>query len=248
MRTHAGDGNLGFEDLATLFLETLKTDLPTAVAGFTSVMTKRGVLPGCTRVFEYAGTPLNVPAAFAGPGFAAPGTQNFGAIALAPGMLQVSVDVSNATAVHVTFQVPAPPTGGVSLGTQGTPFAPVVLGKFGQPLSWTAKLAHDADVTADAVGDTDPSIQTYTVSFDVPDGSQTLFLQIANKGQKDGNYSDFTVTQDAKPTPPPATPPATVTTTTCDCSTPGTASSSSPLALGVLATLGLALGLRRRRR
>ena len=247
MRTHAGDGNLGFEELATLFVETLKTDLPSAVAGFTSVMTKRGVLPGCTRVFEYGGAPLNVPAAFGGPGFAAPGTQNFGKIALAPGMLQVSVDVSNATAVHVTFQVPAAAGGGL-FGSQGTPFTPVVLGKFGQPLAWKANLSNDADVTADAKGDGDPSIQTYTASFDVPDGSASLFLQIANKGQKDGNYSDFTVTQDARPTPPPPTAPAaTVTTTTCNCSTPGTGS-SPPLALGVLATFGLALGLRRRRR
>ena len=247
MRTHAGDGNLGFEDLATLFLETLKTDLPSAVAGFTSVMTKRGVLPGCTRVFEYKGAPLNVPAAFGGPGFAAPGTQNFGSIAMAPGMLQVSVDVSNATAVHVSFQVPVPASGGL-LGSQGTPFKPVLLGKFNQAITWTAKLAQDADVTADPKGDGDPSIQTYTASFDVPDGSQTLFLQIASKGQQDGNYSDFTVTQDAKPAPPPPVTPATVTTTSCTCSMPGTSSSSSPLALGVLTTLGLALGLRRRRR
>ena len=248
MRTHAGDGSLGFEDLATLFLETLKTDLPSAVAGFTSVMTKRGVLPGCTRVFEYKGAPLNVPAAFDGPGFAAPGTQNFGSVALVPGMLQVSVDVSNATAVHVSFKVPVPASGGL-LGSQGTPFKPVLLGKFEQAISWTPKLAHDADVTADPTGDADPSLQTYTASFDVPDGSQTLFLQIASKGQQDGNYSDFTVTQDAKPAPPPpATPAATVTTTTCTCSMPGTGSSSPPLALGVLATLGLALGLRRRRR
>lgn len=221
MRTHAGDGDLGYEDLATLFLETLKTDLPSAVDGFTAVMTKRGVLPGCTRVFAYGGTPLNVPASFTGPGFAAPGTQNFGKLALAPGMLQVSVDVSKATAVHVSFLVPVPASGGVSLGNQGTPFKPVVLAKFGQPVSWTKSVAHDADVTAEATGDADPTLQTYTASFDVPDGSETLYLQIANKGQQDGNYSDFTITQDAKPEPPPATPPpATVTTTSCSCSTP----------------------------
>ena len=246
MRTHAGDGNLGYEDLANLFLETLKTDLPSAVAGFTSVMTKRGVLPGCTRVFAYGGTPMNVPAAFGGPGFSAPGTQNFGQIKLAPGMLQVSVDVSNATAVHVKFSVPAPGSGGL-FGSQGTPFTPVLLGKFGQALTWKANLSNDADVNVDAKGDADPTNQTYTVDIDVPDGSTSLFLQIASKGQNDGNYSDFTVTQDAKPEPPPTTPPATVTTTTCTCSMPGTGS-SPPFALVVLGTLGVALGLRRRRR
>ena len=131
-------------------------------------MKARGVLPSCERIFEWKGAPIKPFLAKVG-GFAAPGAPSRGLTNLAPGMIQVHAPLPAETGkVTVKFSSRA---GGASpnpLQGQGTPFTPVVLVKFGKPLTWTVSLGeakHDADATAE------PAVSGVRESaFDVPAG------------------------------------------------------------------------------
>jgi MYXO-CTERM domain-containing protein len=135
----------------------------------------------------------------------------------------------------------------------GTKFTPKLLVKFDAPLTWTTKgkVTSDADVTVDCVGDMDKSIQTYTATFDVPEGATFATLQIGNAGDQDGTYGDITL--DVTPLPVPAdagtdsgTGPQKVAAG-CSCDAPGSGSVPGPL--GAVVGLGLVglLAARRRR-
>jgi MYXO-CTERM domain-containing protein len=256
MRTNPGKPELNYGEAVQLFLATLKTDLPAAATSLEDEMTKgRGILPECSRVHEWAGKPLDPPASWPG-GFTAPGKGSLGITAnrgdLAPGILQLHVPLASpALQVVVTFQsVQQQQASGGLFGPQGTPFAPVVLARFGGPIEWTTsgKITATSDVRVDAVGDKAKPIQTYTATLDVPQGTTELSLQIANAGDQDGSYQGVSLQivpqeQPQNPTNPPVTPQSSG----CSCSTPPT-SGPGPWA-GVLGGLALAgLGLRRRRR
>ena len=268
MRTHAGDGDLGYQDATKFFLESLKIDLPKGADALEAEMGARGVLPGCTRVFKFAGTPIAAAKGVTSPGaFAAPGKANVQGAALAPGMMQVSMDLpKGTTAVTVTFRSKA--AAASPLGGGGTPFVPVVLAKLGKPLMWTTKgkVASDADVTAEATGDGAKTTQVYTARVPVPEGAESIYVQIANKGDSDGSYDQLNlategvVPTEEKPVPeegkpsvdkgtPPApaadTPPTTTTSSGCACSFP--AQQSAPLG-ALMAGIGALAFLTRRRR
>jgi MYXO-CTERM domain-containing protein len=257
MRLNSGKGDLGYEDLVKLFLATLKTDLPNAATALETEMTmKRGILPGCTRIFPWQGKllypkkndPLN-------PGFwAGPSKGNFmGMPATPPGMLQVKVDLAEPTAnMTVTFHHPIQ-QGGNLLGMMGTPFTAKMLAKFGAPITWTTKgnIAHDADVSVDCTSDGNKMLETWTATFDVPADATVAYLQVSNVGDQDGEYGDIQITTTpAEPMPmddagviPPKPVPTPVTG--CSCNTPGSPAGSA----GALLGLGLAglLAFRRRR-
>jgi MYXO-CTERM domain-containing protein len=258
MRSNAGKGDLGYEDAVNLFLAVLKADLPSGATALETEMTqKRGILPICDRTYTYAGKALHpTKVDIRSPGYwAGPGKQNFvGAPVIAPGMLQVKLpfDVP-AQSVAITFKSPVP-AGGVSMFmNMGTKFTPKLLVKFDAPLTWTTKgkVTSDADVTVDCVGDMDKSIQTYTATFDVPEGATFATLQIGNAGDQDGTYGDITL--DVTPLPVPAdagtdsgTGPQKVAAG-CSCDAPGSGSVPGPL--GAVVGLGLVglLAARRRR-
>jgi MYXO-CTERM domain-containing protein len=191
--------------------------------------------------------------------FAAPGKLSAGASDVAPGIIQVAKDLAaGTTQVTVTFSS-TPAQAGLGLGAQGTPFAPTVLAKFGNPVQWTTsgKLASNADVTADAKGNGAQPAQTYTATVAVPDGAKRVWVQIANKGDQDGSYDKvdlaLTVAQTTGPadTPPPETappsaPPSSSSSSGCSCHVPRT---NDPTAGGIFAALMVvtAFALRRKR-
>ena len=73
----APGGDLGYEDLTTLFVTSIKTEIDQATAdAFSQELTKRGALPACQRVIEYAGTPLSGTDPFLGKAIIAPGTES----------------------------------------------------------------------------------------------------------------------------------------------------------------------------
>ena len=75
MRTNPGRGDLGYDDLAKLFLATLGTDLPAGATALTTAMTARGVLPSCERIVEPKNGSVKAIEAIIG-GFASPGLQS----------------------------------------------------------------------------------------------------------------------------------------------------------------------------
>ena len=256
MRNNTGRGDLGYDDLAKLFSATLATDLPAGKTALETAMTGRGVLPSCERILESTGAPIKAAVPGLG-GFEAPGTQSVSFGAVAPGIIQIhakaTADIGQVT---VTFTSPKASGGTNPLGGGGTPFAPVVLAKFGKPITWTANDAggtHDADKSVDASGTT-----KMTATFDVPAATTDVYVQIANKGESDGAYDGITVALAPSATTPPVTtdPPATTPPATagsdsggCGCSTPGqTPGGMGALPIGIVAGLAMAAGVVRRRR
>jgi MYXO-CTERM domain-containing protein len=254
MRTNAGKGDLGYEDLTNLFLTALETDLPAGAAALEKAMTGRNVLPGCNRAIEYKGAPIKAPGGVGG--FAAPGTANLNGGTTAPGIVQVTQALpARSKQITLTF-TSRPATGQSPFGGGGTPFTPVVLVKFDKPVTWTTKgaLAPDADATVDATGDNGKPLVKYTATVDVPEGVTSVYAQIGNKGESDGNYDslELSVVVDPapeQPAPPPNDPPAPAGSSDssgCSVSSPA-APSTLPLGGFVLGGLGLAALVARRR-
>lgn len=256
LRTNPGRGDLGYDDLAKLFLATLTTDLPAGATALDTAMKARGILPSCERILELKDGSVRAIEPIVG-GFTAPGLQSIPLGEVAPGIIQVHAKVGP-TDAKVVVSVSARASSGSAnpLGGGGTPFTPVALVKFGKAITWTVSRSdatHDADKATDMTAGTRPS-----AAFEIPAGTTDVFVQIANKGDSDGAYDNVTLdlspaTADppAAEDPPPADPtPITKTETTsgCACSTP-TQRSSVPFA-GLLAAVGVAAAsvVRRRRR
>jgi MYXO-CTERM domain-containing protein len=257
MRTNPGRGDLGYDDLAKLFLATLGTDLPAGATALTTAMTARGVLPSCERIVEPVNGSVKAIEAIIG-GFASPGLQSVPQAGdLVPGIIQVHAKAAptDGTLV-VSFSAKASSGGGANpLGGGGTPFAPVALVKFGKAITWTVSrgsATHDADKTLDMTTGTRP-----TATFDVPAGTTEVFVQIANKGDTDGAYDNLTIELTPAAVAPVADPvadpnanasPATSSESTsgCGCSMPGHAP-ALPVG-GLVAALAVVAGVVRRRR
>jgi MYXO-CTERM domain-containing protein len=255
LRTNPGRGDLGYDDLAKLFLATLTTDLPAGATALEAAMKARGVLPSCDRVVEPKAGHVKAIDTSVG-GFTSPGLQSIAFGELAPGLIQVHTAVGPADAtLTVSFTTRKGGGGGNPLGGSATPFAPVVLAKFGKAITWTPNRGqgtHDADQAV-----VPEAGVRQTAAFVVPAGATDVWVQIANKGDSDGNYDD--VVLDLAPaavTPPGAdtagadagpTAPAQADTG-CGCSTPGQASGGGAPLAGLVAGLVLAIGGLRRRR
>lgn len=241
MRSNPGRGDLGYGDLTTLFTATLATDLPAGKLALEAAMTERGVLPSCERVVEYTGTPIAAPSAVVG-GFVAPGTQSLGVSKLAPGILQVHAKTADAATMTVKFKSRASRGSGNPLGGQASPYAPTVLAKFGQPITWSRN-KQDADLAVDAEG----TATAQTATFDVPAGTTDVYVQIANKGQSDGAYDGVSIEFTPAASPAPAPSPTEEVTTTTGCST-SRAPATGGTGLGIVGGLALGIGAIRRRR
>jgi MYXO-CTERM domain-containing protein len=258
MRTNPGRGDLGYDDLAKLFLATLGTDLPAGATALEAAMTARGVLPSCERIVEPKSGSVKAVEPAAG-GFASPGIQSIPLGELAPGILQVhGKPAATDGSLVVTVTTRASSGGSANpLGGGGTPFTPVALVKFGKPITWTVSRSdatHDADKMVDMSAGTRPS-----ATFEIPAGTTDVYVQIANKGESDGAYDNVALTftpaavtpgDDGVTSDPVPTAAAPETTTGCACSTVGGAEApaSSTALAGLLAALGLAAGVVRRRR
>lgn len=251
MRANPGRGDLGYDDLANLFLATLNTDLPTGAAALEAAMKDRGVLPFCDRVLPFTGTPIT--ASDRRIGFASPGKQSVGLRDIAPGILQVRADLPpNTVSVTVSFTI----RGGGSAGTGGpnaATFTPVVLGKLGKAITWDtkAKKIHDADLSVNVDSSSQGSVSAV---LDIPEDqtADSIFVQIANTGTRDGSYDGLSLSFTSRPAAggdSAVAGSATTTTTTVD--TGCTASGKSRTALvfpGMLAVVGVLAGLRSMKR
>lgn len=255
MRTTPGRGDLGYDDLAKLFLATLGTDLPAGATALTTSMTARGVLPSCERILEPKNGSVKAIEAIIG-GFASPGLQSVPQAGdLVPGIIQVHAKpAATDGSLVVTIAAKASSGNANPLGGGGTPFTPVALVKFGKAITWTVSrgsATHDADKKIDMTTGTSP-----TATFEIPAGTTDVFVQIANKGETDGAYDNVRLelspaAVDPSTEEPPVTPAATPVDlredgTGCGCATPGR---SPSLPVGALfAALALAAGVVRRRR
>ena len=251
MRSNPGRGDLGYDDLAKLFLATLKTDLPAGEAVLEKVMTERGVLPACERILSFEGALIASPDKHLG--FAAPGKQLVNVKGTAPGILQVRAALPPGTAsVVVSFNVRASGGGGSPLGG-GKPFAPVVLAKLGAPITWDPKseAGHDAELKAKASSANGRTSAT----FELAEGTaaDAIYVQVANTGDASGAYDAITFTFTPRAGAATEEPPAagavgdTVTVTETGCTASRTRTSTAVLP-ALVAGAAVATALRRRRR
>jgi len=262
MRLNPNKADIGYEDLAQLFLDTLKTDLPAGATALETAMKSRGVLPGCERILSFDGKAVSSPDKSIG--FVAPGIQSIALKGIAPGILQIKAQLPpGATAITVSFD--ARENGGgpqAALGGQSTPFTPVVLAKIGMPITWsaTAKKPHDAEYKIDAAG----AKTAKTARIEIPlitddDGKvstdpQTLYLQIANTGDSDGSYDNVNLTYETADLGDGDHPSETVPTAQpsddsgCACTVPGTTSKRPLSGIAGMFAAALALGALGRRR
>ncbi|MEZ4221623.1 MAG: MYXO-CTERM sorting domain-containing protein [Polyangiaceae bacterium] len=182
-------GDLSFEDLATLIVASVKTGVSAAAAdALSQEWTQRGVLPSCQRVVKYEGKPLSSTVPGLGGRFWAPGRQDMAVpgATFAPGILQFDVPVSQASELVVNFtqfQI-----GSSNPLSNGTPFSPSVLVRFGdEPLtfSYAAGVTSTADVTVPASATNGQS----SASVAVPAGTERAFVMIVNTGDSTGAYN-----------------------------------------------------------
>ncbi len=251
MRTNPGRGDLGYDDLAKLFLATLKTDFPAGEAALEKAMTDRGVLPACERILTFESAPITSP--YEHFGFAAPGKQSVSVKGTSPGIIQVRAALPpNTASVTVTFNARSGGGQG-SFGGNAKPFAPVVLAKLGAPITWApaSKTGHDADLKAAAEGTREKS-----ATIEIPEGTtaDTIYLQIANTGDSDGAYDQIALAFTAKEgavTPDPAGVPTPAATPAADSGCTASAyktRASTTVLPAILAAAAALTAVRRRRR
>jgi MYXO-CTERM domain-containing protein len=253
MLTHHRQADLGFEDLALLFLETLAKTFPAGKEVLERELVTRGILPGCTRVVDTHDAVLTAPIDEVGPrGYVAPGSYVVGEEGFAPGVVQIRAPLfTSRPRLRVTFEGRTTSESGLSGGGGGTPFTPVVLVKFDRPIAWAERgaLTSDADATVDA---TLGSTGEYRADFDVPPGATSMFVQIGNRGMNDGLYDRIQVGEPIDPVKPPtkssAEPDAAGANEGCACRGSAPPSAGTSHAAMTLAPILMGLALRRRRR
>ena len=191
MRMNADHGDVGFEDLITLFVEALDADLPAGSTALKTAMTKRRLLvdgKGCDRIIEYGTDPVS--ASDKRLGFAAPGKQSINIKGIAPGVIQIKVAVPDtATQLHVSFAEGHASSQPNPLGGSSKPFTPTLLVKAGAPITWDPKSqnGHDADVRKGITND------DITVDLPAQRNGDAVYVQIASTGDADGAYNDVAI-------------------------------------------------------
>ncbi len=248
MRTNPKMADLTFDELGELFLATLALDFPAGEAALRTALGARGILPTCERILELVEGPVKAPLSGLG-GFIAPSTATLGTSSdVAPGIVQIKAGVPvGSGSLTVTFEsrASAGSAGAAPFGGETKPYTPVVLAKFGGPITWTKArtgLAHDADAKIAVV----VSSGHASATVEVPPDADTVFVQIGNEGENDGVYDAIRI--EAAPRDPAADtdPPSlrVVRTGGCGCAVP-VAERPSPWAV---AALGAAAGVMMRRR
>ena len=240
MLANPGRGSLSFEDLTNLILANLATDLPAGKAALETALASRGAFPACDRTRTFQGSAIRGPEALGGY-FMAPGRNDLAAFRpVAPGVMTFKYDLPPYTKdVTVSFAVRSGGGGGGGFGSQGTPFTPVVYGRFDDTIAWEksgANLVSTGATTATAtkVG------SNLTATFPAPEGATKMYVQIANSGQQSGMYGSVSFAATVGEAPPsPIAPPAEEKANGCSCAVAGGPSRS----LGaVVWALALALG------
>lgn len=247
MLANPGRGSLSFEELTNLILATLATDLPAGKAALETALAARGAFPACDRTRAFAGSAIRGPEALGGY-FMAPGRNDLSAFRpVAPGVMTFKYDLPPYTKdVTVSFAVRSGGGGG-GFGSQGTPFTPVLYGRFDEKIAWEKNGANL--VATGATSATTAKVgSNLTATFTAPEGAKALYVQIANSGQQSGMYGSvsFAATVGEAP-PPPAAPPAEEKVEGCGCTVVGRSERSVGSFAAAIA-LALAAVLRGRKR
>lgn len=182
-------GDLGFEDMATAFVEAIKASSlgATVAATMETEFTKRGLLPSCKRMFTWDGTPISSKNSNMANTFTAAGTQELGTLGAsrdwAPGLFQVKVPLSaGSSKVKVTFSELS--SGSGMPFSQGTPFTPALLVGFDQQIEFDASGKANTSTLVDASSKS----LVWTAEFPVTAGASEAYVMIVNKGQMGGYY------------------------------------------------------------
>jgi MYXO-CTERM domain-containing protein len=270
----AASGDLAFEELADLLVAGVGASSlgQTAADSLESEFSSRGVLPSCERTLRFEGDNIYSKFVDFGESFIAPGKNLFAAgstLDFAPSTFQIEVPIPTGAAVIDASFKKLPLSGGFSLPTLGdTPFDPAYIVSFDAPISfdWSAKTNNASEPVAAEV-----SGSRLQASFDVPDGAQTAYFMLVNRGDDNGYVTSFSfdfegpVMPDAGPDAAPedagvvdaatedaGTQPSGPGASSdsddggCGCRTAGT---SSQRGLGLAAMLAmLGFGVARRRR
>lgn len=249
MLANPGRGSLNFEDLTNLILATLATDLPAGKAALETALTARGAFPACDRTRTFVGTAIRGPEDLGG-FFMAPGRNDLVAFRpVAPGVMTFKYELPAYTKdVTVSFAVRS--GGGGGFGNQGTPFTPVVYGRFDEKIAWE-KSGSNLVATGASTATTTKVGSNLTATFVPPEGAKVFYVQIANSGQQSGMYGSvsFAATVGEAPAPPPAPPAAEDKVEGCGCAVAGRPERSfGALAWGCAIALGAVLRGRKRAR
>ncbi len=193
----ASSGNVGFEDVTAMFVESLKqSSMPEAADALVAEFAKRGQGPVCKRIVEYTGKPVTGSVPQLGNSLVAAGKQSVAGLGskapYAPGLLQIHAPVSGAK-LTVKFTVlqtsQANPFGG-----GGTAFAPAALVSFGAaPISFTYEGGLQS-TGGEPVDATKTGTTGYSLTVDVPPDAKDVHVMVVNKGDNDGNYRNVTLT------------------------------------------------------
>lgn len=144
--------------------------------------------------------------------FYTPGTDAVGATSIAPGILQLRVEVApGATRLEVDLEI----VGVVPAFFSGarSPFAPVVVVSWDAELRWEGERSNAA---AEAPANGDPLARA---ELAVPPGARVAYLQIANRGQSDGAY-DYVTARMTSEAPSGNEPPLYASGSGCATSRP----------------------------
>ncbi len=197
----APSGDLGYEDLAALFLASLSASplgQPAADA-LAEELATRGALPECTRVLEYK-TPINGPSLTFGNAFYAPGSYLGGTgpqAAYTPGVFQAHRSIPEGTLKLRVSIENVPYKTQQSYGQNSDPYEPAALIQFSaDPISFT----YDSDVSSTA-GDPIPfSSVAGSLEVDVPSDATDVHVMVVNLGDEDGLFRALTLTPKGPPT------------------------------------------------
>ena len=259
MMANPGRGGVTFEELTGLIGAVLETDLPQGKTALENAMRVRGAFPSCDRTLTFTGRPIDGPRDLGGV-FMAPGREDLPSFRpVAPGIMTFRYDLpARTTEVRARFTVPS--SGGGSPFGGGTPFTPVVFGRFDGRIEWTKT---GSNLVATGSTQVAPTKQggTYTATFSPPAGATAIYVQIANSGQSSGMYQGVhflvTTSDPLPPTEVDAGADASLETPRldrvagCTCAVAGasqgpTRGLGGPLA-SLLGLVGLVLGRRRQR-
>jgi len=256
-------GDLSFSDFGVLLGKSIATIDPALETQLIAAMTDRGMGKDDPRVRTYADPGVKCAVRYLG--IHSPSKRAIGPGAdHAPGIVQIRYDApaGGETTLHLLVDnatragVFGSSSGSGAFGGGGT-FVPRALAKSGSPIKYTyGPLAHDA-TAGDCAMAADKKSFACDVTLNVPGTWGTtapVHVMIVNVGDADGDYDNVRITAEGPPEPPPPTeteddagPPAAQPSDSksgCGCTIPR--DEEAP-AGALLATLGLALALRRRK-
>ena len=273
----AASGDLGFEELADLLVAGVGASSlgQTAADSLESEFSSRGVLPSCERTIPFEGDFIYSKFMDQAESFLTPGKSLFAAgstLEFAPSTFQIEVPIPTGAAVIDASFKKVIRSGGLSMPSMGnTPFDPAYIVSFDAPISfdWSAKTNNASEPV-----DVEISGSRLQASFDVPDGAQTAYFMLVNRGDDNGYVTSLSFDFEGEVMPPdagtdaapedaavvdaatedagtqPSGPGASSDSDDggCGCRTAGTSSQRGLGLAAMLAMLGFGVARRRRNR